>query len=231
MADQQEYDQDTDPQAEPGRTDFDSPERPYSDFDYTQGAYREGYSGERMRRRAHFPGEYDETPGRKYDYDYGYGNRYRREYMRGQRDASPQYGPGDEMPRRHRRPRRRGRFNWRREGPSGEGVSMGRAFYDQEPFEGRFPRGPHSGKGPAGYQRSNRRILEDVCERLTGHGWVDAGEIEVETENGVVTLRGQVDDYRQKRMAEDSAISVSGVRDVQNRLTVRDRGAKAEEEA
>lgn len=216
MADREAYDQETNPEGATGPAEFDSPERPYSDYDYTRGAYRKGYTGERMRRDTHFPGEYDETPGRKYDYDYGYGNRYRREYMRGERDTTPEYGPGDE------RPRRRGRFNWRREAPSGE-----RPSFAERP---RYPRGPHSGKGPAGYERSNRRILEDVCERLTAHGWVDAGEIEVEAQNGVVTMRGQVADRRQKRMAEDSAISVSGVRDVQNRLTIRDLGGSPETE-
>lgn len=198
--------------------DFDAPQRPYTDSDYTQGAYRDGYTGERMRRDAEFPGEYAESPGRKYDYDFGYGNRYRREYMRNQRDQSPQYGPGDEMPRRHRRPRR-GRMNWRREAPPA-------SRYQEGP---RYPRGPHSGKGPAGYQRADERILEDVCERLTAHGWVDAGEVEVDVTNGIVTLRGEIADRRQKRMAEDSAYDVRGVHDVQNRLTIRRPGSESQE--
>lgn len=183
-----------------------SPERPYSDFDYSRGAYRAGYTGERLRRRHEFPGEYQESPGRKYDHDFGYGNRYRREYMRGERDTTPQYGPGDEMPRRE------GRFNWRSEGPSGQ----------------RYPRGPHTGHGPAGYQRSEERIFEDVCDRLTAHGWVDASDVEVDVGNGVVTLRGQVSSRREKRLAEDSAASVRGVQDVQNRLTIRGIGSAPE---
>ena len=70
-------------------------------------------------------------------------------------------------------------------------------------------------------ERSSRRMLEDVCERLTAHGWVDASNVQVEVANGVVTLRGTVDDRRQKRMAEDSAVGVRGVQDIQNRLTIR----------
>lgn len=41
-------------------------------------------------------------------------------------------------------------------------------------------RGPHAGRGPKGYQRSDERIREDVCDRLTEHPAIDASEIEVE---------------------------------------------------
>ena len=83
--------------------------------------------------------------------------------------------------------------------------------------------GPHTGRGPQGYERSDQAILEDVCERLTRHGEVDASEITVRCERREVILEGTVDDRRAKRMAEDAADSVSGVRDVQNRLRIRDR--------
>ena len=83
--------------------------------------------------------------------------------------------------------------------------------------------GPHAGRGPQGYERSDDRILEDVCERLTRHGEVDASEIRVRCEGREVILEGTVDDRRTKRLAEDIADSVTGVRDVQNRLRLRDR--------
>lgn len=82
--------------------------------------------------------------------------------------------------------------------------------------------GPHRGKGPAGYQRSDERIRELVCESLTDDDEIDASDIEVTVSGGEVTLSGMVDDRRIKRAAEDCAYSVSGVRDVQNRLRVRD---------
>lgn len=77
------------------------------------------------------------------------------------------------------------------------------------------------GRGPRGYQRSNERIREDVCERLTDHPAIDATDVEVDAREGVVTLQGSVEDRRQKRLADDVAESVSGVRDVNNQLEVR----------
>jgi len=82
--------------------------------------------------------------------------------------------------------------------------------------------GPATGAGPQGYQRSNERIIEDACERLTHHGQVDASGIEIEADNGVVTLKGTVGSRRQKRMAEDAVETVSGVRDVRNQLEVKE---------
>lgn len=81
-------------------------------------------------------------------------------------------------------------------------------------------RGPHTGKGPKGYSRSDDQIFEDVCERLTQNGQLDASPIEVTVDGGEVTLSGTVDGRRSKRLAEDIADSVSGVRDVHNRLKI-----------
>jgi hypothetical protein len=85
--------------------------------------------------------------------------------------------------------------------------------------------GPHRGKGPVGYQRSDERIRELVCESLTDDDQVDASNIEVSVSRGEVTLSGTVDDRRTKRAAEDCAYSVSGVRDVQNQLRMGDAAA------
>lgn len=84
--------------------------------------------------------------------------------------------------------------------------------------------GPHRGKGPSGYQRSDERIRELVCDSLTDDDQLDASRIEVGVTGGEVTLSGRVDDRRAKRAAEDCAYSVSGVRDVQNRLRVGGAG-------
>jgi hypothetical protein len=85
--------------------------------------------------------------------------------------------------------------------------------------------GPHAGRGPRGYQRSDERIREDVCDVLCNHGYVDASEIEVTVLNGEVTLVGVVRERPQKRMAEDAAEEVSGVREVHNQLRVSQGGA------
>ena len=84
--------------------------------------------------------------------------------------------------------------------------------------------GPHRGKGPVGYQRSDERIRELVCDSLTEDDEVDASHIEIAVHDGEVTLSGTVDDRRAKRDAEDCACSVPGVRDVQNLLRVQRDG-------
>ena len=81
------------------------------------------------------------------------------------------------------------------------------------------------GKGPKGYQRSDSRIHEEVCDRLT-YSNVDAENIEVTVTGGEVTLSGTVRDRWDKRRAEDLVEEVSGVREVHNGIRVArdDRG-------
>jgi hypothetical protein len=86
-------------------------------------------------------------------------------------------------------------------------------------------RGRFTGRGPKGYVRSDERILENVNERLEEHGDLDASDISVAVSGGEVTLEGTVEDRQSKRLAEDLAHAVSGVRDVQNRLGVQARSA------
>jgi hypothetical protein len=78
--------------------------------------------------------------------------------------------------------------------------------------------GSYAGRGPRGYQRSDARIQEDVCDRLAAHAWVDASDMDVQVRDGIVILSGTVRDRAMKRMAEDSLESCSGVRDVRNEL-------------
>jgi hypothetical protein len=84
-------------------------------------------------------------------------------------------------------------------------------------------RGPYAGVGPRGYRRSDERIMDEVCERLTRHGEIDARGIELDVKDGEVILKGRVKDRRTKRMAEDVALSVSGVDDVRNELRLMRR--------
>lgn len=83
-----------------------------------------------------------------------------------------------------------------------------------------FPEGPHRGRGPKGYKRSDTRIHEDVCERLTEDPFIDASDVEVEVRNGEVTLSGHVSSRGLRHRAEDLAELVSGVTHVQNNLRV-----------
>lgn len=103
------------------------------------------------------------------------------------------------------------------------------AFGDRDPddpdlrseVEEKFqPAGPHRGRGPKGYKRSDERIHEDVCERLMHDRFIDASNVEVAVSNGEVTLSGTVSSRGLKRRAEDLVEMASGVTHVQNNLRV-----------
>ncbi len=81
----------------------------------------------------------------------------------------------------------------------------------------------HRGRGPKNYQRSDDRICEDVCDRLSDDHALDASDIEVSVSDREVTLSGEVDSKQAKRRAEDCADSCSGVEHVQNNLRVKSR--------
>lgn len=78
----------------------------------------------------------------------------------------------------------------------------------------------HKGKGPKNYKRSDDRIKEDICDRLSDDHDVDASDITVNVEDGEVQLKGNVDNRETKRNAEDCCHSVSGVTDVMNQLRI-----------
>jgi hypothetical protein len=127
-----------------------------------------------------------------------------------------------------------GSESWRQE-PPGDWGTQGRGSHGRN-WEGsgggtgysaasHWMAGPHSGRGPQGYQRSDARIEEDVCEHLTHHGMLDATGIQVQVENGEVILTGTVESRQAKRLAEDILDGISGVRDIHNQLRIqRDQG-------
>ena len=78
----------------------------------------------------------------------------------------------------------------------------------------------YRGRGPKGYKRSDERIREDINDRLSDDPYVDASDIEVSVNNSEVTLSGSVYDRSTKRRAEDLVESISGVRNVENRIRV-----------
>lgn len=197
---------------------------------YGYGDYGQEYERSQPVRRSYGYGDYgqeDEPPfDREWEHErrpltrrhYGYGN-YGQEYeprYRPEREYEPDwqsrrgYGYGDYdqgYQRRYRSERDYSRFT--------------------EPTwtytEVWLIPGPATGMGPQGYQRSNERIVEDACERLTQHGQLDARNIEIEADNGIVTLQGTVRNRREKRMAEDAVETVMGVRDVRNQLEIKEQ--------
>jgi len=200
------------------------------DYDYNrggmgQGSYGRDYDYDRMRGSQ---GSYSGMYNRDYDYnrggmgqgsygrDYDYNRNY--DYNRGGMGSYGDYGYG------------RGDYGYGRGDNSQGGYDYGRSLsqgsYGGTPVTWSYTEywlipGPYTGRGPQGYQRSDERIREDVCERLTQHGQLDAWNIQIDVENGEVTLRGSVDQRQAKRMAEDAAESVSGVREVRNELRVK----------
>jgi hypothetical protein len=119
---------------------------------------------------------------------------------------------------------RSGRTNLFGTGGGGFGTGFSSYGAGMGPYTGGLgaygDRGGHAGKGPKNWRRPDERIREDVNDRLTDHPHIDASEIEVTVNQCEVTLTGTVEDRQAKRLAEDIAHSVSGVRDVHNLIRV-----------
>jgi osmotically-inducible protein OsmY len=86
--------------------------------------------------------------------------------------------------------------------------------------ERRKPGGSQTGQGQQFNRRSDDKIHEEIWELLTNNADLDASEIELHVESGEVTLTGTVDSRDAKWLSEDLVNSVTGVREVNNRLKV-----------
>lgn len=85
--------------------------------------------------------------------------------------------------------------------------------------------GKHYGKGPKGWSRSDEQIREEVCDALYRSGEVDASGIEVDVKDGCVYLSGTVESRDMKKMAEAEVENISGVKDVQNKISLEARAS------
>jgi osmotically-inducible protein OsmY len=171
---------------------------------YGQGGYGQGGYGQSFRRGEEY-GQGGSSQGESSRGGYGgYGQGGAEQgAWRGGYDESQRYGEGSQ------------RYSGAGYGQSGYRPGL---TYTSALIVGRF-----YGRGPKGYRRSDDRIREDVSEELYRHPDIDASEIEVQAQNGEVTLTGKVEDRHQKRLAEELAERCSGVTDVHNQLKV-DRG-------
>lgn len=79
------------------------------------------------------------------------------------------------------------------------------------------------GKGPKGWEVTDKRILNEACEALYRDTEVDASDIEVTVKDGCVFLRGTVETRGTKKYAEECVENLIGVCDVQNELKVTNR--------
>jgi hypothetical protein len=179
-------------------------------------------AGERWHpAEEHWRGE----PGRS---DWDRWNPPRRGWDEPRDAAGPSASAGERWGRDEGTPERTKRsedWRWR-------SASESRGIYEDD--SGRvhrfshWPETSYAGRGPKGYRRSDERIREAVCDRLTDDWRLDASEMEVTVQNGEVMLTGMVRQRDDKRRAEDLVEAIPGVRDVHNNLRVGswDEGAR-----
>lgn len=196
-----------------GRQDSDySGNRYSSEYGRSQGTYSQRDFGQRDYGGAYgqrSPGSYGSS-GAEGVYGYGsssydrYGmnqDPYGREYGNQGRYPAQSYGGQDYQGQNY---------------PGQGGYSQGYRGQEQGSYQGQSYRG----RGPKNYTRSDERIREDLSEKLSNHHYIDASDVNVEVKNGVVTLSGTVEQRHLKHEIEDMAEHCSGVKDVENRLTV-----------
>jgi osmotically-inducible protein OsmY len=88
--------------------------------------------------------------------------------------------------------------------------------------------GQHHGKGPKGYQRSDERTKELLCERLRDDPEIDPSEVTITVQGGKITLEGTVDSRQTKNAIEEIADQF-GTQDVQNNLRIQRQGQQTGE--
>ena len=113
-------------------------------------------------------------------------------------------------------------FAWRNQPyPLHPPPSEYRSGYSERAGYGRWAPTPD-----AGYMR-DPRMMDEAIRRAVRHAlfedtWLDARNIDVQVENGVVTLRGDVRGHLEARYAWDDAWETEGVRGVVSRIEVRE---------
>lgn len=173
-------------------------------------------------------GEYGGGMGRDGE-SYGMGHE-RESYGNESRYGREAYGREEG---RHSRPQNYGsRFFGHRDEETGMGWGGGRDSEQEQGWgqqQGMFGgqrggmfggSGMHRGRGPRNFQRNDERILDEIHQLLTFHPEIDASDIEILCDKGVLTLRGKVENRMSKRMTEDVCEDVYGVREVHNELRV-----------
>ena len=75
--------------------------------------------------------------------------------------------------------------------------------------------------GPKGYQRSDERMREEICDELMQTDHIDSSEVTVEVTGGKVTLDGSVPERWMKHAIEDLAAACPGVQEVDARIRIK----------
>lgn len=105
-----------------------------------------------------------------------------------------------------------------RYGGESEGARQA-AFFMQDPAQQRA-----RSRMPRSYRRSDERVREDICERLSADPRVDPGDVSVEVREGRVVLAGTVPERRMKYLIEDIAAECLRANEVDNRIAVARSG-------
>jgi hypothetical protein len=185
-----------------------------------QGGYGQSQYGQRGQGGGYGPSQYGQRGqggsgqsqyGQREQGGYGqsqYGQREQGGYGGGTRQ---QYGPQYESQ------------SFDQPYPSGFQSDFGSSQRSRSGFgrEGYGESGAHRGKGPKGYTRSDERLKEVICEKLTDDPMIDASEINIEVTGQAVKLTGTVDDRSTKYEVEELVERCGGVKDIDNQLRVR----------
>lgn len=202
--------------------------RELRDYDYDQysrssaSSYgRFGSDSERQPRYDQQHRSYDNSSNRGYNQGFGQSHQSPSRSDYGVRDwesgssqsRQSQYGQGQYG---------LGQYAQGQYGQSQYGQNQyGQGQYGQSQYGQGQSQGRYSGVAPKGYKRSDERIKEELNDALTHDPHIDASEIDVTVESGVITLKGTVSERAMKRMAEDTAERIRGVSDVKNELRVQ----------
>jgi osmotically-inducible protein OsmY len=82
-------------------------------------------------------------------------------------------------------------------------------------------RSHHRGRGPKHWSRGDQQLYEEVCERLLRDRLIDARVIEVEVEDGVVSLRGEARAAADPHLIERLVRETPGVKAIGLDLRIR----------
>jgi hypothetical protein len=195
---------------------------------YDRGIYGDdypgygGYPGGRLRDREPGYGGFGPPTGREGSF------RDEERYGGGGRGYSPDFHEHWDGPRSQSRGggwgggRGRGGYDSPAEPFMPEAAYLRHPEYDRPP-RSMTERWPSEGSGSqGGYELvDDEDIRQAVCQNLFQDSWVDAERINVDVDDGVVTLTGDVDDFLEARYAWDDAWETSGVRGVVNQIHVR----------
>ena len=204
-----------------------SPDQGYGYGNFRQARYQGGYSQSSGYARDYDEGDFDQSFGGYSPSQGGYGDSWSGYGGGGYGTVYGQGSDYDYMGSANA-PVQSGAYG---QGPGGYGGGFsqglaGRGGYGQGSGYTNYRPESQFGKGPKGYVRSDERLKEDISEKLLRDHAIDASDITVEAKNGAVTLTGSVDNRRLKHYVEDLVEDCTGVRDIDNRLTVRARDSR-----